>query len=167
MNQVTIVDSSDFSRGSKSKFQAVRGISPFNETAPCRGCPEVLETLEDRNLLVFISFSVPLETWKDFSAQMEKTGGVFIVRGVPKESFELFAFKVLELLNEGVLAPIDIDPELFLQYGISEAPAVVLRDGKKYDMARGNLRLSDTLRLFSEEGETKNKALQLLEKLNA
>lgn len=139
-------------------------LSPLDQAAPCRGCSKTAVRDDKRDLLVLISSSVPLETWKDFSRQMEKTGGVFVLRGIPGDSFEAFALKVVELRQAGVQAPIDIDPDLFEEFEVAEVPTVVLR-GKKSDRSIGNLRLSAILELMAESGDEKEKASELLARL--
>ena len=139
-------------------------LSPLDQAAPCRGCSKTVVREDKRDLLVFISSSAPLETWKDFSRQMEKTGGVFVLRGIPGGSFEAFALKVMELRQAGVSAPIDIDPDLFEQFEVIEVPTVVLC-GKKSDRSVGNLRLSAILELMAESGDENEKASALLRRL--
>ncbi len=135
-------------------------LSPLDQAAPCRGCSKTVVRDDKRDLLVFMSSSVPLETWKDFSRQMEKTGGVFVLGGIPGGSFEVFALKVMELRQAGVAAPIDIDPDLFEEFEVAEVPTVVLR-GKKNDRFVGNLRLSSALELMAESGDEKDQASKL------
>lgn len=139
-------------------------LSPLDQTAPCRGCSKTAVRDDKRNLLVFMSSSVPLETWKDFSREMEKTGGVFVLKGISGGSFEAFALKVMELRQAGVQAPIDIDPDLFEEFKVVEVPTFILR-GKKSDRASGNLRLGASLELMAESGDEKEKASELLARL--
>ena len=117
------------------------GISP-----KCRNCTQPA----GQNLMVFISFSVPMESWKEWSVGMEKSGGTFVLRGLPDNSFQLFSKKVTELRKEGVKAPIVIDPEAYSKYGIEAVPAVVQLDGQKYDKMSGNIRLEEVLRRFAQ-----------------
>lgn len=105
-----------------------------------------------------------MESWKDFSREMEKTGGVFVLRGIPSGSFEAFAMKVMELRQAGVSAPIDIDPDRFEEFEVVAVPTFVLR-GMKNDRTAGNLRLSASLELMAESGDEKEKAAKLLGRL--
>lgn len=139
-------------------------LSPLDQAAPCRGCSKTVVRDDKRDLVVFMSSSVPVETWKDFSREMEKTGGVFVLKGIPGGSFEAFVLKVMELRQAGVAAPIDIDPDLFEEFKVVEVPTVILC-GKKSDQAAGNLRLGSLLELMAESGEEKEKASELLARL--
>lgn len=110
--------------------------------AACRGCFPMEET-GTRTTFVFISFSVPTETWKDYSQEMDQ-GGVFILRGVPNNSFSDFALKVAELRREGVYAPIELDPELFLKHSVEVVPTIVFQNGNRVE---GNITLDRAKRL--------------------
>lgn len=143
---------------------ALLALSPFDQAAPCRGCSKTALLEDQGELVVFMSASVPVETWKDFSREMEKTGGLFVLRGIPGGSFEAFAMKVMELREAGIAAPIDIDPDLFEEFAVAEVPTVVLR-GKKSDRITGNLRLSASLELMAQAGDEKERARELLGRL--
>ena len=117
----------------------------------------------EKPLRVFISFSVPLESWKDLSHQLEKTEGYFVIRGLPENSFEKFAEKLIELRSSGINAPIDIDPESFEKHGIQAVPTIVLED----DKITGNLRLDAALRKIVEAGDSSKRALELLMQLES
>ncbi len=135
---------------------------------PCPTCfsgPPSQERHEGNSLMVFMSFCAPLETWKDLSAQLEMTDGIFLVRGLPGDSFERLAEKIVELRMEGVSAPIDIDPERFEKYGIESVPAFVLEEGGQSDRIHGNLRLDAALREILEKGDTRQRAKELLQRL--
>lgn len=123
----------------------------------CLSCSENAfdekEQEETSGIKVFISFSVPLETWRDFSNQMEKIGGVFILRGIPGNSFETLAEEILTLRKEGIYAPIDIDPNAFELYRIHSVPTILLEDGKRYDKVIGNVRLDTALQMMADQGD--------------
>lgn len=134
----------------------------------CHKTPSVEADLEvGKRLLVFMSFSAPVETWKDLSSQLEKTDGVFVVRGVPENSFEAFAKKVVELRQAGVGAPIDIDPEAFETYAIDRVPAIVLEEGTRNDKVVGNVRLDAALIKIKEMGDAKDAAEKRLAMLES
>lgn len=102
------------------------------------------------NLMVFMSFSVPLESWKDWSYSLEKMEGVFVLRGLPGNSFQAFAQKIKELRNAGVNAPISIDPEAYEKYGIEVVPSIVIIEGEQYDKISGNIRMERAFSLFNK-----------------
>lgn len=129
--------------------------SPFSELSP-------LHQQKNSKLLVFTSFSLPLESWKEFSHVLQKTGGSFVLRGLPENSFQILSKKIIELKKAGIQAEILLDPECFEKYAINAIPSVVLEDGKCHDKIAGNIKLPVTLSLFAKSGNTKTLAQELL-----
>ena len=120
------------------------------------GCAKCSQKAPDlrHNLMVFISFSVPLESWKEWSHALEKFGGTFVLKGIPDNSFQMFMKKIVELRRAGVNAPISIDPEAYEKFGVNTTPTVVALNGKEYDKVAGNIHLEAALRMFNEKGVT-------------
>ena len=111
--------------------------------------------------MVFISFSVPEASWKEHSQILEQLGGVFILRGLPDNSFSEFARKVKHLREAGINAPILIDDEAFAKYRIHHAPTIVLKNGQIHDKVTGNLQIPEALTIFARHGQTATLAKQL------
>lgn len=116
--------------------------------------------------LVFASFSLPLESWKELSLFLEKTHGTFVLRGIPDNSFPLFSKKVQELRKAGVNASIEINPDAFEQYDIQAVPALVLVSHHKSDKITGNVSPEASLRMIEERGETSGFAKRLQGQMN-
>ncbi len=129
----------------------------------CKSCTMAKEVESD--LLVFMSFSMPDATWIDLSLPLEKAGGVFVVRGLPQNSFDTLMQNVVRLREAGVMAQIDLDPTLFDQYRIEATPTVVLREQGRFDKLSGNIGLEATLEIMKEQGETNESARSLLQKI--
>lgn len=129
----------------------------FDAPARCKKCLPSSATaqIQTYNLMVFMSFSVPLESWKEWSHSLDRMGGVFILRGLPGNSFQTFAQKVKELRDAGVHTPISVDPESYEKYRIQSVPSIVLLEGEKHDRVAGNVRMETVLRIFVEKGDTK------------
>ena len=121
-------------------------------------CRECEEKQDNRDLLVFMSFSLPMESWKAYSAEMEKTGGTLVLRGIPDNSFAAFG----ELRKEGVKANIDIDPALFEEFGIESVPVLVVRDGVLFDRADGHFGVAPFLEESASSGDVSKVKLELL-----
>lgn len=119
------------------------------------------------SLVVFISFSAPLETWKEHSYYLEQIKGAFVLRGLPQNSFEQLKSKILELRKAGVQAEIVVDPEAFDRYEIQHVPSILLHHERKYDKVSGNIPVLSALTLFSEKGETQAAARELLKKVKS
>lgn len=131
----------------------------------CSACFDgnLLSSIEGNDrLLVFISFSVPIPTWKEFSSMLATNKGAFVLRGLPSNSFSLFSERVQDLRKQGIDAHILIDPEAFELYSVDAVPTLVLIEGSKHDKITGNRTPISTLRLFIQEGETRILSSKLL-----
>jgi len=122
-------------------------------------------TVRTPKLLVFVSFSMPLESLKALGAQVNRVGGKLVLRGLIKGSFQETALKIQELQEEVV-----IDPPLFEAYQIEHVPTFILRNTSTerveedvmYDQLSGNVSLIYALEQFASEGEVKQEAATLI-----
>lgn len=118
------------------------------------------------SLLLFISFSVPLPSWKEHSLHLEKTGGAFVLQGLPQNSFSLLSQKLQELRNAGILAQILLDPPAFESYQITAVPTLVLKHDTLSDQISGNLQIPAALAWFARQGSLPALAQQYLDQLD-
>ncbi len=88
------------------------------------------------DLLVFVSFSMPLESLKELSKQVHKKGGKLVFRGLYEGSFKKMAEKVKELSGDVL-----IDPTLFREHHITRVPVFFY----KTHTLSGNVSLSYAL----------------------
>ena len=79
----------------------------------------------DPKIFVFMSFSIPDETWLKLSSEIEKYSGVFVIKGLPNNNFQEFAKRVIDLKMKGMKTEVQINPSLFTQFKIKEAPTFV------------------------------------------
>ena len=138
------------------------------------------------HLLVFVSFSMPLEVLKTLAIQVNQVGGKVVLRGLVNGSFKNTAEKVKELQQEVI-----IDPTLFESYQVKVVPTFILQNkatkkdeetdsGKSnsspvpsrrgdedrlYDRLSGNVSLEYVLDQFATLGTTRTEAIELLKKL--
>lgn len=96
--------------------------------ASCKGkCLSFKPTPDNEpHLQVCMSFSVPIQVWKDLNEDLIRHQGVFVVIGLPNNSFQAFAGKVLEFRKQGITAPIRIDPKLFERVKVNQVPLFVV-----------------------------------------
>ena len=109
-------------------------------------------------LYVFMSFSLPDETWMAISHEVEKTEGVLVLRGLPENSFKQLAVKIYNLRKIGVRATVQVDPRLFDKYRIDKVPTFVTTDNDRFDKVSGNVSLAFAL------GKMETEAAQRLRK---
>ncbi len=127
------------------------------QTTRCKGkCPSFQPTSEfEPSLQVCMSFSVPIQVWKDLNEDLIRHRGVFVVKGLPNNSFQAFAAKVLELRKQGITAPIRIDPKLFEQLKVNQVPLFVVKKKDETHTVSGTLTIPYVMDLMHiKTGET-------------
>ncbi len=129
--------------------------SPFGaEIESCKrgeGCFD-FDQEEEPSFFAFVSFSMPESLWFEMSKGLEENGGTFVLRGMPNNSFQEFAIKLLEYRKKGINAPINIDPDAFEEYQITSVPTFVLDEGRGYRKIEGNVSISYALKKLKGEG---------------
>ena len=101
--------------------------------------------LSDPKIFVAISFSVPDNVWISLSKELEKEGGVFVLRGLPNNSFSELAAKLLSLKKSGVNAAIQLNPIFFQTHQITNVPAFIVKAGDEFNKISGNISLKSAL----------------------
>lgn len=129
-------------------------------------CTASFQTLQQGpTLSQFISFSAPLETWKEHSHFLELVNGQFVLNGIPNNSFDELAQKLLELRQQGILASIVIDPTAFEKHQIEAVPTLILADEINCDKISGNIPIPVALRMFEGKGDLSAAASLLLKQI--
>lgn len=132
------------------------GASNANK-ASCNGkCPSFKPIPDSEpSLTVCMSFSVPTQVWKDLNEDLMRHHGVFVVNGLPNNSFQAFAEKVLEFRKQGITAPIRIDPKLFERLKVNQVPQFVVKQKDETHTVSGTLTIPYVLDLMHIKiGET-------------
>jgi len=80
---------------------------------------------KEPEFFAFVSLSIPETSLKQMSKELERIGGSFVFRGMPNDSFNDFIKKVLHFREQGILAPILVDPDAFSEYNVTEVPTFV------------------------------------------
>lgn len=121
-------------------------------------------------VLVFVSFSMPLARLESYVSQVREIGGAVILRGMHEGSVKKTMAKALESTPKGDV-PWLIHPEMFEQFGVDKVPAVVIanQDGMNpngetaepahYAKVYGDLSIEGALRVIKGRG---NKAMAAL-----
>lgn len=141
------------------------GEEDFDSKCPSGGDCGSDFVLHEDALRVFVSFSMPDAALLTFSKSLEETGGTLVFRGIPENSFQAFAQKILELKKQGMGAQVAVDPESFERLQIKNVPTICLTFHEGMDKISGNVSLRYALSRFSEKGETRKKARELLQQL--
>jgi conjugal transfer pilus assembly protein TrbC len=115
-------------------------------------CFSGMEEPEESSPKVFISFSVPESVWISLSPEMEECGGSFVLRGLPKNSFQELASKVLKLRQSGVRAPLLISPEDFEKHQIKKVPTFIFYEEGEVFKLSGSVSFRYALEKFLSGG---------------
>lgn len=91
------------------------------------------KNIKNPKVLVFMSFSVQESTWIALSKEVEEVGGIFVLQGLPNDSYKELTTKIHRLRKKGVGAIIQIHPQLFQNYQVMQVPTFVLVDNKGSD----------------------------------
>lgn len=127
------------------QLEKLRGVQKDVATLGAKKCQtNSLPTTPEADIPVYvmISFSVPGETWVGLSTEMEKIGAVFVLRGLPNNSFKELSQRVQHLNQLGVKAPIQINPNLFTTHNIERVPTFLIVEKERSDKVTGNISLS-------------------------
>ena len=130
--------------------------------AACGREESCVPRLGSPSLFVLTSLAVPESSWRQMSSQLEKVGGVFLLRGMPEDSFLAFAKAMFHFKSIGINAPIFIDPERFAMLQAKTVPMILLEGEKGIDIISGNISLFFALKEFEAKGKNKELAKKLL-----
>lgn len=125
--------------------------------ASCKGkCPSFKPIPDSEpSLQVCMSLSVPTQVWKDLNEDLIHHQGVFVVKGLPNNSFQAFAAKVLEFRKHGITAPIRIDPKLFERLKVNQVPLFVVKQKDETHTVSGTVTIPYVMDLMHiNTGET-------------
>ena len=126
-------------------------------------------------VLIFVSFSMPMNSLREWSIQAQKIHAPLVIRGLVNDSFGDTQKAVKAMINDqggGVL----LDPRLFQQYHITQVPAVVIHqqnnkscsknqscwNQEKFDVVVGDVGLESALQMIADRGDNAQTAQKLL-----
>lgn len=126
-----------------------------------------VETSADQSeLFIFISSSIPERTLADLSKELEKVKGVFVIAGLPNQSWTELVSWIRSLESAGVTAPIQVYPQPFSEHRVDQVPLFLVCEENACDKLAGNVSLEWALERMAEFGETE-RASALLEALRS
>ncbi len=125
---------------------------PLEKTGKCY--VNELSNEDGPSFYVFITLGMPDETLIALSQNLAKAQGIFVLQGLPENSFKQFASRIYALRQQGMLAPIQINPPLFNKYKVSSVPCFVVTEEDTFDKIAGNISLEYALEKLAKDGET-------------
>ncbi len=125
----------------------------------CKNClkTEIFE-IDEPKFYIFMSFSIPDAIWLSLSQEMNTMQAIFVLRGLPDNSFNTFAQKIQRLKQLGMDASVQIHPTLFKKHSIDKVPTIVSSDASKVS---GAVSLHYALDLFDKEDKNSRKSLRI------
>ncbi len=115
---------------------------------------------QQQDLIICVSFSMTDQALLSLAEELESLGGVLILRGLPDNSFKELAKRLTSLKNKGLQAAIQINPQLFQDYNITQVPTFILREEKEWYKLSGHVSLDYALEQFEKEKSSKAKELR-------
>lgn len=97
----------------------------------------VASTLDSKEVLIFVSFSIPDKALQDYYLSAQKYKARLIIRGLKNNSFQETKEKIKDL---GI--SVDIDPNLFEEYQISKVPTIVVVEKEQVKKVTGHISLA-------------------------
>lgn len=109
---------------------------------------------QEPTLRVFMSFSIPDETWLQLSQGITEVDGVFVLQGLPNNSFREFANRLVALREKGLAVQVDIDPKKFKDYEVTRVPTFVISEDGLFDKVTGNVSVGFAIDLMARQGDS-------------
>ncbi len=119
----------------------------------CTNCRSFEKNSEDNQsaVYIFMSFSVPENTWLELDRTPSPINKIFVIRGIPNNSFEAFGKKIAALKDKGFRDSVEINPELFHKYEIKNIPSFVVANGGNFNKVSGNISLQTALEIIEKK----------------
>lgn len=104
-------------------------------------------------LSVFVSFSMPETLLRETLKESAQRNIPAYLNGLYRDSMSETALKVMALNKRIPNLNLAIDPTLFERFGIQKVPALVVDDGKAFDVIYGHLTIQEGLARMAGRGE--------------
>ncbi|HGH8180115.1 TPA: type-F conjugative transfer system pilin assembly protein TrbC [Legionella pneumophila] len=102
---------------------------------------------------VFVSFSMPDKFLEETLRECSQLSIPAYLNGLYRDSMSETALKVMALSKRIPNLNLNIDPTLFERFDIHQVPALVVDDGKKFDVIYGHLTIQEGLTRMAGRGE--------------
>lgn len=103
--------------------------------------------------IVFVSFSMPSTFLEETLKESVRLNIPAYLNGLYHDSMQETTLKVMELNKRIPNLNLNIDPTLFERFDIHQVPALVVDDGKNFDVIYGHLTIQEGLTRMAGHGE--------------
>ncbi|QXX85119.1 type-F conjugative transfer system pilin assembly protein TrbC (plasmid) [Providencia sp. R33] len=111
------------------------------------------QTEQESPFVYFVSFSIPEAGLKQMVPEATQLGIPTLINGLIDNDFRKTATAVFELTKDNGEGGVQIDPKTFTQYGVTQAPALVVRCEQGFDVLYGNIRLLSAIERIASSGD--------------
>lgn len=101
---------------------------------------------------VYVSFSMPKQLLIETLQESVQLNIPVYLNGLHQDSMEKTVRKIMSLTQRVPNLNLQIDPTAFERYSITSVPALVVDNGKKFDVIYGNLSLAKGLERIALQG---------------
>ena len=133
-------------------------LLPVNEDGDCNCIKDeqeilpVTQTVDSEKLYLLISSSVPMPVLQTYARQMKNhKNTTMVLRGFVggiQKIRPTLEFISRVRCNNSVNAAVEINPELFNQYGVTRVPAMIWQNGRESLQITGAIDLDEAVRRF-------------------
>lgn len=117
---------------------------------------------QESPFVYFVSFSIPEAALKQMLPEANRLNIPSVINGLIDNDFRKTASTVFELTKDSGDGGVQIDPNVFAQYGITQVPALVLRCEQGFDVLYGNVHLRSAIERMATSGDCQQVAQQWL-----
>ncbi|MBC5792294.1 type-F conjugative transfer system pilin assembly protein TrbC [Providencia sp. JUb39] len=117
----------------------------------------------DSPFVYFVSFSIPEAALKQMLPEATRLNIPSVINGLIDNDFRKTANAVFELTKDSGESGVQIDPNAFAQYGVTQVPALVLRCEQGYDVLYGNVHLRTAIEHMASSGDCQQTAQHWLQ----
>lgn len=117
---------------------------------------------QDSPFVYFVSFSIPEAALKQMLPEANRLNIPSVINGLIDNDFRKTASTVFELTKDSGDGGVQVDPNVFAQYGITQVPALVLRCEQGFDVLYGNVHLRSAIERMATSGDCQQVAQQWL-----
>ena len=108
---------------------------------------------------VFVSFSMPKALLQDTLRECAELNIPAYLNGLHHDSMQETALNVMALSARIPNLNLNLDPTLFERFNIQQVPAIVVSDGKSFDVIYGNLSIREGLARMEGRGDVASHSL--------
>lgn len=110
-------------------------------------------SLQTSRVIIFVSFSMPPASLKNWMRDAEKIHAPVVIRGLVDHSFKETTKKMMALTEDNH-GGVQLDPTVFDYFHINKVPAVVVTSNEHFDVIYGDVTLAFALNKVVDQNDS-------------